>query len=119
MSKHISWVFELVIKEGQTENLKELMEEMVNATKTLEPGTLAYEWTISEDGKQCHIYERYADTEATLAHLEIFKEKYAERLMKTGDPERFVVYGETNSEVKEALEGFNAAYMVPIGGFVR
>lgn len=119
MNEHVSWVFELAIKEGQLENLKKLMVEMVDATKANEAGTLIYEWTISEDSKQCHTYERYADSKATLTHLETFVEKYAGRLMETGDATRFVVYGNPNDEVKKSLEGFGAAYMLPIGGFAR
>lgn len=119
MNEHVSWIFELAIKEGQLENLKKLMVEMVDATKTNEPGTLSYVWTISEDNKQCHIYEQYVDSKATLIHLTTFVEKYAGRLMETGDATRFVVYGNPNNEVIKALEGFGAAYMSPIGGFVR
>lgn len=119
MNEHISWVFELNIKDGQLENLKKLMVEMVDATKTNEPGALNYEWTISEDNKQCHTYERYADSKATLTHLKTFVEKFAGPLMETGDATRFVVYGTPSDEVKKALEGFGATYMTPIGGFVR
>lgn len=119
MNENIFWVFEIAIKEGQLENLKKLMTEMVDSTKTNEPGTLYYQWTISEDNKNCHTYERYADSEATLSHLKTFVEKYAGPLMETGDATRFVVYGNPSDEVKKALEGFGAIYMSPIGGFVR
>ena len=49
ITKNIFWIFELTIKEGQVDNLKKLMTEMVEATKENEQGTMAYEWTISED----------------------------------------------------------------------
>ena len=119
MNGNISWVFEIAVKEGQLENLKKLMVEMVDSTKANEPGALVYEWTLSEDGKQCHTYERYANSEETVAHLATFVEKYAGPLMETGDATRFVVYGNPSNEVKTALEGFGAAYMLPIGGFMR
>jgi quinol monooxygenase YgiN len=32
-------------------------------------GTLNYEWTLAEDGKSIHVYERYKDADATTAHL--------------------------------------------------
>jgi len=54
-----------------------------------------------------------------VAHLATFVEKYAGPLMETGDATRFVVYGNPSNEVKTALEGFGAAYMLPIGGFMR
>lgn len=119
MTQNIFWIFELTIKEGQIDNLKKLMFEMVEATKANEQGTMAYEWTISEDNKKCHIHERYIDSEATLIHLETFLSQYAARLMETGDATNFGVYGNPSDDLKKALDGFNAKYMVPIGGFFR
>lgn len=80
MNKQVSWIFELSVNEGALDNLKSLMKEMVEATASNEPGTLAYEWFISEDGKQCHIHELYKDSAATVAHLTTFKANYAARL---------------------------------------
>ena len=119
MTKNIFWIFELTIKEGQVDNLKKLMTEIVEATKENEQGTMAYEWTISGDNKKCHIHERYADSEATLTHLATFTSQYAARLMETGDATGFVVYGNPNYEVEKILDGFDAVYMTPIGGFIR
>jgi len=119
MNKQVSWIFELSINAGELDNLKALMKEMVDSTAANEPGTLAYEWSISKDGKQCHIHEWYKDSAATVAHLITFKANYAARLMSMGVATRFVVYGNPDSSVNEALEGFGAAYMSPLGGFVR
>ena len=119
ITKNIFWIFEITIKEGQVDNLKKLMTEMVEATKENEQGTIAYEWTISEDNKKCHTLERYLDSEATLTHLATFTSQYAARLMETGDATSFIVYGNPNDDVKRILDGFDAIYMTPIGGFVR
>jgi quinol monooxygenase YgiN len=119
MREQVSWIFDLSINDGELGNLKELMNEMVDSTEANEPGTLAYEWSISGDGKQCHTHERYQDSAAAVAHLKSFKENYAARLMSLGVATRFVVYGNPDSSVREALEGFGAVYMSPLGGFVR
>jgi len=119
MNENVFWVFELAVKEGQLENLKKLMVEMVDATKENEPGTIAYEWMMNEDNSICHINERYANSESTLAHLATFGAKYAGRLMETGDATRFEVYGNPSAAVKEALAGFGGVYLSPIGGFIR
>ena len=95
------------------------MAEMVDTTQTNEPGAINYEWTIAEDNATIHIYERYADSEATMVHLGAFGEKFAERFMSQVDPTRFDVYGNPNDQVKEALSGLGPVYMTPIGGFVR
>lgn len=34
-----------------------------------EPGALAYDWHISEDGRLCNVDELYEDAEAALAHV--------------------------------------------------
>ena len=119
MDRQVSWIFELAVNEGELGNLKDLMKEMVAFAEANEPGTLAYEWFISGDGKQCHTHERYRDSAATVAHLTSFKANHAARLMSMGAATRFVVYGNPDSSVREALEGFGAAYLSPLHGFVR
>ena len=119
MSDNVYWLLEVTIKIGEFDNFKTLMKEMVEATQANEPNTLNYEWTISEDSQNCHIYERYADSAATMTHLGAFGEKFAERFMAAVDPTRIVVYGTPNNEVKEALSGFGPIFMAPFGGFAR
>ena len=64
------------------------------------PGTLNYEWFIDADGKNGQIYERYADSAATMTHLGAFGEKFAERFMAVLEPTRLLVYGDPSDEVK-------------------
>ena len=92
MGEEIPWFLELAIKPGQTEAARTVIAEMVDSTQN-EPGALAYEWSISADESAIHSYERYADSEAVLAHLATFGENFAERLLAAVDPTRFVVYG--------------------------
>lgn len=119
MSSNIFWLLELAVKEGQLENLKKLMGEMVESTNKNETGTLNYEWFLSEDKKSCHIYERYKDSAAVMAHLAAFGEKFAERFMGCLEPKRFVVYGKPGADVAEALTAFGPLYMLPSAGFAR
>ena len=119
MSDHVHWMLEVAIKPGELDNFKALMNEMVEATEANEPNTLNYEWFISEDGSNCHIYERYADSAATMTHLGSFGQNYAERFLAMVNPTRFVVYGNPNDEVRQALAGFGAVHMEQIGGFAR
>jgi len=119
MTDNVYWLLEVTIKPGEFDNFKALMKEMVEATQANEPDTLNYEWTITEDSQSCHIYERYADSAATMTHLGSFGAKFAERFMAAAEPTRIVVYGAPNNEVKEALSGFGAVFMEPFGGFAR
>lgn len=119
MNNNVYWILELAVKDGELDSFRSLMSEMVDATQANEPGTLNFEWTISEDNKHCHIYERYVDSAATMTHLTTFGEKFAERFMAAVDPTRFVVYGDPNNDVKAALTEFGAVFMSPFGGFTR
>ena len=116
---HVFWNLEADIKEGKLEDLKSLMVTMVEGTQADEPGAINYEWSISEDGTKCHIYERYADSEATLTHLGNFGTKYAKDFMDALEIKRFTVYGNPDETVKGALTKIGARFMSPLGGFTR
>lgn len=118
MDKQVSWLVEVDVKPGQLEAFKALVREMVESTRP-EPGTLSYEWFISDDGAVVHIYERYADSEALLTHLNGFFEKFADRFGAAVDFKRFVVYGEPSDEVREALSVLNPVFFGTLDGFVR
>jgi quinol monooxygenase YgiN len=118
VEQHVSWVVELAVKDGELDRFKELMEEMVAGTSE-EPRTLAYEWYISADGSTVHIYEKYADSEATIAHVNGFLQKWAERFVGCVEVTRFTVYGDPSAGARELLEGFGPIYLGPWGGFSR
>jgi quinol monooxygenase YgiN len=118
MDKQVSWIIELAVKPGQLENFRGLMNEMVESTEP-EPDTLSYDWFVSDDGSTVHIYERYADSDALVAHITGFKRKFAERFMTMVDATRFVVYGEPNKAARDEMEPFGPEYLGTFGGFVR
>ena len=118
MEGQVSWVIELAVKPGELDTFKALMEEMVEGTST-EPPTLNYEWHISEDAGTVHIYEKYADSDAMIAHVNGFLEKWAARFMASVDVTRFTVYGNPNASARELLDGFGPTYLGPWGGFAR
>ncbi len=117
MSDAVHWLLALNIKEGELDNFKALMKEMVDVTQANEPGTLNYEWFVSDDGKTCHLYERFADSAATMTHLASFGQNFAERFLAAVEPVQFAVYGNPNDEVRAAVAGFGAVHMSKIGGF--
>lgn len=119
MSEQIFWLFENRIKDGQVDALNDLIADMSAATKADEPGTLNYEWFISEDNESCHIYERYADGAAALQHIEAFGEKFADRFMALLEPQGLKIYGDTDGAVKAALAALGARFHTSLGGFIR
>ena len=119
MSDAVSWVLELAVKDGHLDAFKALAQEMSEATQAGEPGATHYEWFIDADGKTIHVFERYADSAATMIHLGNFGTKFAERVLASVDPQRLMVYGDPSAEVREALAGFGAAHMTQFAGFAR
>ena len=119
MSDAVSWILELTVKDGQLEAFKALGQEMSEATQADEPGATHYEWYIDEDGKTIHLFERYADSAATMIHLGNFGAKFAERFLACVDPTRMMVYGDPSAEVRGAVAGFGAAHMTQFVGFAR
>ena len=119
MDENIYWLLEMSVKPGQTDASKALMEEMIGATRESEPGTLNYEWYLYENEGTCHIYERYRDSAAVMAHLGNFGERFAERFLAVLEPTRLAVYGDPSDEVAEALGGFGAVFHPPTAGFAR
>ncbi len=117
MSDEVFWIVELAIKPGQHQALTALMDEMIAATETNEPGTLGYLWFV--DGDRCHIYERYADSAAVLEHMNNFGTKFAKRFLAALEPERFTVYGSPSDEAKKVLAGMGAVFMAQAAGFQR
>ena len=46
MDKKIFWVLDTEIKDGKTDEVKSLMNEMIDFTQKNEPGAVHYEWCI-------------------------------------------------------------------------
>lgn len=118
MSDHVAWLLEFDVKDGKDTEFGAVMRDMVAATRN-EPKTLNYEWSRSEDGKAYHLYERYADSDGVLTHLQGFGENFAERFLAVITPTRFTVYGNPNQAARQALSGLNPTYMAAAAGFAR
>src|SRR5437764_490761 len=106
MGGEISWRVQLIVKPGQLSNFQTLTGEMVAVTRG-EPGVLSYQRFVSEDGTIIHIYERYADSAAAVAHLEAFAKHFAERFSAMIERKTFTVFGNPSTELKAALDKFN------------
>ena len=114
----VSWVLQCAVKDGKLDTFKELMEEMVTGTRE-QPGTLNYEWFISDDGSKVHLYEKHADSEAVITHLTGFMSKWAERFMGSVDVERVTVYGAPSPAARETMAPLRGKYLATWGGFAR
>lgn len=95
-----------------------VMAELV-ADAEREPGTLVYEWNFAEDGRTCHIHERYRDVEHGDVHVRNFAENYAGRFFELIGGIRATIYGEPGDYIRSALDGVKPAYFRRLAGFNR
>ena len=114
MGNEIAWRVEVAVEPGQLENFRALTAEMVAFTRA-EPGVLSYQRFITDDGRIVHVYERYADSAAALAHLQTFASKFAERFSSMVERKHFTVYGNPSPALKALLDGFGATYLRALG----
>lgn len=112
---NVYWMLEVKVNDGKLGDLKSLMDQMVQTSKD-EPGTLAYDWTISEDEKTVHILEHYKDADAVMAHMGGFAQ-VAGKFMECVTPAGLVIYGKADEKIRAAMAGLNPVYMNPLGGF--
>jgi hypothetical protein len=71
----------------------------------------------SEDGGKVFIYERYANSEAAISHLRSFREQFGEAFGRLVKRECFLVFGTPSDELKRIISGFDATFLIRIGGF--
>ena len=118
-SRHVAWMFELAVKPGRERDFRALMAEMAEATDANEPGTLDYEWFVSDDGRRLHLFERYADADAAMTHIGTFGERYMTRFFDVLAPERMTIYGAPDDRVRGALAQLTPEVMSRAAGFSR
>ena len=119
MSDNVFGILDAKINDGQLDNLKALMQEMVDGTQRDEPGANAYEWFVFDEGKSLHLHERYADSEAVMVHLSNFRQKYGQRFLAYLTPIRITMYGNPSDEVRTAFTAFTPIYLSLSAGFAR
>jgi len=116
MNGEIAWRVELAVKPGRLDPFRALTGEMVDFTRG-ESGVLSYQRFVSDDGTSVHIYERYADSAAALAHLRNFGKIFAKRFQELVERRRFTVFGDPSAELRALLDGLGATYLKAFGDF--
>ena len=112
----VAWLLELAVNPGQFDAVWALMEEMV-ASARAEPGALGYAWFVGEENRTVALYERYADSDAVVAHMATFGERFAPRFLAAMAPTRLTVFGDPSEEARQTVAGLNPTYLGFLGGF--
>jgi hypothetical protein len=92
---------------------------MSEATERDEPGTLDYEWYLTDDGRRLQLFERYADADVAMTHLATFGDRYMRRFFAVLAPERMTVYGAPDDRVRAGLAQLVPQVMARAAGFSR
>jgi quinol monooxygenase YgiN len=114
----VAWLFEVEVKPDRRGEFEALIPEMVASTRQ-EPGARAYQFFGQPNADALCVYERYADSEAAMAHMGIFGEKFAARFLDLATPTRFTVLGPASQALVDALTPIGAVVHSPIDGFVN
>lgn len=117
MKNHVTWTVQGQIKEGKYDEFLLVMAQLVALAKS-EAGTLMYEWTVSEDKRSVHIYERYQDEDAAKVHLAGW-DKSGPLFLSVVDMDKITVFSQLSKEFAQAFAGLSTVFMKPVGGFVK
>lgn len=119
MSNNVYWLIEAAVKEGKLGELKTLIAEMVESTKSNEPGTKNYNWNFNDDETAIYLFERYDDSDAAAVHMKNFMTQFASRFMGCLDIKKFTAFGNINEAMRKGLTGAGARIMKHHAGFDR
>ena len=108
MTKNIYWTLSGNIKNEKIEDLKLFLDNILTKTKT-EKGCLNYEFWFSEDNKKLYIFERYADSNSCLAHIQNIR-KYLPTFFEYVDLDPLVILGDVTVSLKEIFDKMNVSY---------
>ena len=105
------------IKPGRTDDFK-AAAEAIFARASAEPGTLRYEYFLSEDGTGAMTIEDFAGADAWVFHNRNVAD-LAPALFDTIRRVSTAVIGDANEALRAEMEGVDTRYYVRLGGVVR
>ncbi|MGA0839955.1 MAG: putative quinol monooxygenase [Pseudomonadales bacterium] len=116
-TNHVYTIFKAEVPEGAVEELRKVAAYMTELTSR-EPGVIAYEWSLSEDRRRLHVYERYVDSEAGLAHLANAGPELS-KLLDIVSLIEIECYGPASDDLRTAIKDFPLTFLQPFEGFHR
>jgi quinol monooxygenase YgiN len=110
----------VTIGKGKSEEYKKLVQDMSRAVETNEPGTLHYQFYLNRDETKCIVNEIYANSEATLAHINgVASQTILPKIHNVSRISRLDVYGNPSKELQKVLADIVSETYLPFTGFSR
>ncbi len=101
-------------------NIEEFLDGVVKSVNETEPGTMLYEYYLSEDKKKVSLIEIYKTDADALIHMKNFlAAPHSGPFLEIFEIESFKVMGNSSNELKEILNDFTRDHRKLIRGFKR
>ena len=91
------------IHDGKLDEFKTQAQACIQSVREKDTGTMQYDWFFNSDETECVVRERYASSEAIIAHIGNLGETFG-GLLATADI-ALEIYGEPSAELVAATEG--------------
>ena len=114
----IAYLIEMTIEDGKTDEFKALAAAYTDAVRAGEPGTLEYQWWLSEDGSKGLLKETFTGSEALLTHIANVGPSLSD-LLAIAPFTRWEIFGEPSADARNALDEFGVVYFQHVVGFDR
>ena len=114
----ITLIVEFDMRPGRQEDFRAAVDALRGAVAEQEPGTLTYDWWLSEDGSQGLAVELFRDSGALVTHMGDHAPLVAD-LLDAASVVSLKVLGEPTGEGRAAIEAAATAFYSPLGGIER
>jgi quinol monooxygenase YgiN len=110
MAQTVRFTVELTIKDGRLEEYERLVDAMIAGSEK-EPGTVVYEFTLSEDRTKGRILEGFDGADAVRDHMQgSVVGELVPQLLELATIDVFTVDGDPGPLAREMLAGFGARF---------
>ena len=118
-SDQIIFYLDLKVKNNSV-NIEEFLDGVVKSVNETEPGTMLYEYYLSEDKKKVSLIEIYKTDADAVIHMKNFlAAPHSGPFLESFEIESFKVMGNSSNELKEILNDFTRDHRKLIRGFKR
>ncbi|MDF1695768.1 MAG: antibiotic biosynthesis monooxygenase [Saprospiraceae bacterium] len=121
IQQEIMVVYKWTAKEGQSDALKEIYQEVLQQMKSNEPGAKHVECYFEETSRTLVVMDLFSDANAVVFHLGTTAAGHFQNLLQIANPGEFLFCGEVPDEMKQAAlgMGLNATFAPRVFGFNR
>lgn len=120
-NEQITVVYSWTAKEGKSQELKAIYDDVTKQMNETESGALAVDCYFDETSRKLVVVDVFANAEAVGFHLGTTAGAHWPELIQVADPGEFLFCGEVPQEMQQAAlgMGLNATFAPNVFGFTR